>query len=232
MSFYGSDLGLVEYERIAQNISDKVLKIEDSLFNSKWFDYRPYHYVAATYLFAHKYDLAFKYFNKTSVGLHVSHNKGFVGKDIMAHREKLSFWKCRQIADQMGIQYSFFLRAAMRFAMANGWKRAPRPCQIYKNSEMLVFVANEWDVINRAVIRYPKSSMYNVDEWNEHPAQIAFEKYIVEQIKLRRYPKFALATALYDKRCLRVDVARKLFQESIIKDAHLYFVENSHSLVI
>lgn len=229
MSFFGSDFEQAEYDRIAQTMPGfaKLQEYEDRLRSTKWFDYRPYHYVAATYLFAHKYTLAYKAFNRAAVGIHKAYHRGMKGKDFMESRERKAIWKCRQVADEMGIQYSFFLRKAMNFCMAAGWKQPPRPCHIHSNPDLLIYVANEWDRDRKAMIRYPKSSFFLSEEWLADPDQKAFETWLIEQIKQRRHPEFALATALYDKRCLRYAAAFESFGGAAIDRAHDHFIQLS-----
>ncbi|UUZ75559.1 hypothetical protein LP414_27975 [Polaromonas sp. P1(28)-13] len=201
-TFYGSDLSLEHCEVLAiQNIHRKLLSAEAKLFSTKWFDYRPLHPVQATYLMVHHYNRAFGDFIGTALDRSKRYTQAFKGKDFMLAREKPSFWRLRQRIDELGIRYEFFLREAMNWHIARGWGKSvmnpPRPAHLATNDEMIVDVSNAWARECRAKIQYAASPRFAVPQFVGSADQLAYEAYLIEQIKRRPSPMYALHGALY-----------------------------------
>lgn len=206
--YFGQTLSFKECEVLAiGNIDRKLLAAEARLYEYKWFDYRTLHPTMATYLCVHYYNRSYGDF----MGQCFDHGKrfmvGFKGKDFMNSREKQSFWKLRQRIDELGIRYDFFMRKAMDWCVAHGWRQPPRPAHIASNDELLVEVANAWAMECRARIQFAVSPRYSVEQFVGGVDQLAYEDYLIANITKRAHPKFALHAALYIYGALRIEAA-------------------------
>ena len=219
-SFYGSALDQDQCEVLAiANIDRKLLAAEPALFGKKWFDYRPLHPTAATYLFTHHFNRAYGDF----VGEYFDHKrrfmKAFKGKDFMQAREKKSFWKARQKADELGVRYDFFVREAIGWCGENGWHQPPRPSHIATNPDILLHVANRWEVEQRTRMQWAKDPRYTAQEFAGAPDQIAYEEYLLGRLKSRPHPHYGLHAALYIFDALRIETALERMPEACVSQA-------------
>ena len=219
--FYGHDLEFLRAEQLAiQHIPASILKNEAALMKVKWFDYRRMHPTKSTYLFAHQYSKA--YSNAICVmkdGESGKYMKGFKGMDFMASREKLSFWRLRQHIDSLGIRYDFFLRHAMNHCISNGWLQPPRPSHIKSDDELNVAVLLAWEEECKAKIQFCQDTRYKVASFFGHADQIAYEQYIIDQIKTRQNPHYSLHASLYIEQVVRIEEVLRQFDARVIDRA-------------
>ena len=219
-AYFGSALNRLSCEVLAiQYIDRPLLKKETELFGTKWFDYRPMHPTAATYLLAHCYNRAYGHF----VGTCMDHSKRFMvafkGKDFMLTREAKAFWRLRQKIDSLGIRYDFFCRHAMNWFGEAGWTQPPRPCHLTGNPDALIHVANEWANECRAKVQFAQSARYSVSKYVGGVDQQAYEEFLIEQIMQRPNPKYALDSAMYIYQALRIEKVFESMPHQIISDA-------------
>jgi len=219
-AFFGSALDFHQCEILAiANIDRRLLAHETALYGQKWFDYRPLHPTLATYLFAHHYNRAYGAF----MGQYFDHKKRFMaafkGKDVMAARERKSFWKLRQKCDELGVRYDFFCRVTMEWCAINGWKQPPRPAHAATNAELLVYVANRWAQECRGRIQWAHDPRYTTRNWCGAPDQAAYEAHVLDAIKSKPLPQYALHTALYVFDALRIEAAIEKLPESAVDQA-------------
>jgi len=219
-AFFGQTLTFAECEVLAiANIDRRILAVETKLYASKWFDYRALHPAMATYLCVHYYNRSYGDF----VGQCFDRGKrfmvGFKGKDFMNSREKQSFWKLRQRIDELGIRYDFFMRKAMDWCIAHGWRQPPRPAHIASNAELIVDVANAWAMECRAKIQFAVDPRYTAERFVGAADQLAYEDYLLAAIMQRAHPKFALQSALYVYGALRIEAALARCPLSAIESA-------------
>lgn len=216
--FYGHDLSFLHAETLAiQNINPTLLKKEAELMGSKWFDYRKMHPTKATYYLASEYNKA--YGNAICVmkdGERGKYMKGFKGLDFMSTKEKLSFWRLRQKIDQLGIRYDFYLRFVMNHCIEQGWRQPPRPAMMGSNDEVVLEALVAWEEECRNRIQFSKDPRYKVANFFGHSDQVAYEKFIIQQIQSRRHPHFSLKAAMYDEDAVRIEQAILHFDEDII----------------
>ncbi|MDY7537633.1 hypothetical protein QN372_00575 [Undibacterium sp. RTI2.1] len=220
IEFYGSQVGFDECEVLAiQNIHHKLLIKEAALFSKKWFDYRSMHPTLATYLAVHHYNRAYGYFMGVAMDKGKKYMAGFRGKDFMLSREKQSFWKLRQQADDTGIRYDFFMLEAMKWCIENGWRQPPRPAHISTNNDLLIQVMNKWEMESRAKIQWATDCRYRAELFVGSPDQLAYENHIATRIMQKPHPKFAIYAALYQYDALRIEEALRRFPTETINDA-------------
>lgn len=226
--FYGHDLEFLHAERLAiQHIPSSLLKSEAELMSKRWFDYRRMHPTKATYLLAHLYNKA--YGNAISVmkdGETGKYMKGFKGMDFMETRERLSFWRLRQHIDSLGIRYDFYLRHAMNYCISNGWLQPPRPSHLRADDEMTVAVMLAWEEEIKAKIQFCKDTRYKTSNFFGHVDQIAYEKYIIDQIKSRQHPHYALHASLYIEQAVRIEEVIRRIDARVIDRALEYSASN------
>jgi hypothetical protein len=218
--FYGHDLGLLHAELLAiQHIPAALLKKEAALYRTKWFDYRRMHPTKATYLLAQCYNRAYQDCMSVMRDRSGKFMRGFKGMDFMESRERLSFWRLRQLIDSLGIRYDFFLRHAMNWHIEAGWLQPPRPSHLGSNQDMITDVMMAWEEECAARIQFPKDTRYKVANFFGHVDQLDWETFLVAQIKTRRHPQYALHSALYIEQTLRIEKAIEEFDERVIQSA-------------
>jgi len=220
--FYGHDLSFLRCEVAAiANIDGKLLKREPELLTTKWFDYRRMHPTKATYLFAQCYLKAYQDFMVTTLdyqrGKFMRPFKG--SEDFMQAKEKKALWMLRQTGDQLGIRYNFFLRFAMNWMMARSWHHAPRPSHINANEEMLAEMVIAWEEECRNSLQICQDQRYLAANWFGHADQIAYEQFLITQIKQRRHAHYSLAAALYTHGVLRIEAAIQNFPPGTLDQA-------------
>ena len=219
--FFGHDLSFDQCEVLTiQHIPSPLRRDEAALMQSKWFDYRVMHPIVATYYFAHCYSRA--YSDATAIVedyKKAPYRRGFKGEDWAQTKQKLAFWRTRQLIDKLGIRYDFYLRHAMRWCLENGWHKPPLPEQIRLNEEMVTDVMLRWEEETAAAIPFAKHALYRVPNFRGHPDQIAYEAFILDHVARRQHPKFALNAALYIEQAVRIEEAIRRFPARVIEDA-------------
>lgn len=223
-AYFGSEIDLQHAEILAiGNVDRKLLAPEAALFETKWFDYRQLHPVQATYLMVHHYNRSYGEFMARAMDHTKRFMASFKGKDFMSAREMKSFWRLRQKLDELGIRYDFFLRQAMAWYIAHGWGKqapsAPRPAHVLNNAELIVDVANAWSQECRARIQFASSPRFLVESWVGAPDQLAYERFLIAQIKQRPHARFGLHAALYVFGHLRIEAALEHFEAHVVADA-------------
>lgn len=219
--FYGQDLGPDEADVLAiAHIDQKVLKRESELMTTKWFDYRLLHPTVATYLFAHHYTKAYqRYIAITQDFERAPFVKGFKGQDFFMSREKGTFWKMRQRADESCMRYDFFMNNAINYCIAAGWRQPPRPAHIYTNADMIIDINNSWDEETKARLQFPKDPAFRVENFTGSREQLAFEKWIMDQVAKRAHRKYSLHSAIYVEGMLRIESALERFGYEAVDSA-------------
>lgn len=223
--FYGHDLSFLHCEiKAIQNIDAKILKKEPELLGTKWFDYRRMHPTKATYLFAKCYNRAYKDFMRLTFD-HVrgQYMRPFRGTsdDFMDAKERKALWQLRQTADAVGIRYEFFLRHAMNWKVAHNWHHAPRPSHINANEELLVDVGLAWEDECRNSLQICKDERYLAKNWFGHADQVAYENFLIGQIRQRIHKQYSLSAALYQYGVLRIEAALREFPPGLVDSALL-----------
>lgn len=225
--YFGSSLTFNDCEVLAiQNIDHKLRGKESRLYSMKWFDCRQMHPTQATYLLAHLYSRAYADFMSTCADRGLRFMAGFKGKDFFLSRERKSFWRLRQRIDELGIPYDFFLRAAMNWHIAAGWKQPPRPAHISSNDEMTLEITNLWELECRAKLPFAASLRYTAENFVGAPDQIEYEETLTTRIMQRPVPKYALHAALYVYGALRIETAlRQCSSEAVCDAVHYCLLE-------
>ena len=219
--FYGHDLTFLHAELLAiQNVKDALLKKESALMKVKWFDYRRMHPTKATYFLAHSYNKAYsRFISITQDGRSAPYMRGFKGMDFMLTKERLSFWRLRQHIDKLGIRYDFYLMKGMDWCIANGWLQPARPSHLMTNEEMVTDIMMAWEEECAIRMQFALDDRYKVSNFFGHSDQLAYEQFIIDSIKTRQRPHFALNAALYLEDAVRIEKALEEFSERVVEEA-------------
>jgi len=218
--FFGMQMEEIARDALAiARIDRKFLAREPELYKSKWFDYRPLHPTMATYLLAHCFNRAYGEHMGECFDRKKRFMASFKGKDVMGCREVKSFWRLRQKIDELGMRYDFFCRHAMAWCAANGWRQPPRPSHVLNNDELIIEVANLWEMEQRGKIQWAKLSRYTAACFVGAEDQLAYERHLAERIMQRAHPKFAIRTALYQYDAMRIEAVLQLLPLSAINEA-------------
>lgn len=204
-----------------QHIPQSLLNREAELMRAKWFDYRRLHPTIASYYLAHCYAKAFKEVNKLMKGDEVGqYQQPFQKMNFLElDKEKLSFWRLRQLIDSLGMRYDFFLREMMKWYTGNGWTSPPRPCHLLNNAQAITDTMVAWEEECRARLQIAKDPYFKAKNWVGGVDQIAWENFLITQIKHRRHPQYALGAALYIDDALRIEKALECFEARVLYEA-------------
>jgi len=218
--FYGHDLNLLHAELLAiQHVPDSLLKKEAALMRTKWFDYRRMHPTKSTYYLAQCYNRAYQDCVSVMKDRSGKFMRGFKGLDVLQSKEKLAFWRLRQLIDSLGMRYDFFLRHAMDWHVLNGWLQPPRPSHLGANQDMITDVMMAWEEECAARLQFCKDERYKSRNFFGHIDQIAYEDFIVAQLGMRRHPQYGLHAALYIEDAIRIERALQAFDHRVVQAA-------------
>lgn len=129
------------------HVDPELLMLEMRLFESAWFDYRALHPVTRTSLFFRMYyQVVLEYMRKQ-----VDFNRAKYSAKYLSGLRLLSakpaaistFWRARQQADRLGIEYGTFIRSIISTFRDWGWKRIPSPNHMYSPASIDV-AAHAW----------------------------------------------------------------------------------------
>ena len=107
----------------------------------------------------------------------------------------------------------------MNWHIEAGWLQPPRPSQISTNADMITDVMMAWEEECAARIQFARDPRYKTYNFFGHQDQIDWESWLVEQIKKRRHPQYALHAALYIEDTLRIERALKDFDARVVHQA-------------
>ncbi len=217
--------------RTATRLSRTQVAIEAELNTTKWFDYRFLTPMQATELFSKSY--AEKY--RLKFGRNVDSSQASKTSGTRSHRwdsssrELSSFWVARQFADSMGIPYDYFIEPAMQALMDIGYKRIPRPNQLYaaKTRRLICTKAHEhWtEWTETARLMWSELPQYHIDVFRGLPAQIAHQDWIVKQLKARHARPEHIGEMCFVNAVLCPDRAEEEFGSEKLERARMHVVD-------
>lgn len=222
-NFYGDGFPHAVYEALTvQYVPKKERQGESMLMQSKWFDYRLMHPMQATYYFMELYDQAYKNFFRKAISMEKAPFVRVIKeKDFLLSRERLSFWRLRRLADQLGMRYDFFLTFAMSHKyrmMAGGRVIPPRPSQIYSD-ELVDDALLAWEELGQSRTQFAQDEYFKIANFNGDIVQKDYEQSIMKAIGLKRAPQYALSVAIYAENAVRIESALQHFPQSVVSEA-------------
>jgi hypothetical protein len=211
---FGIDLPQPEYDLLAtKEIYGVLLDKELTLFTTKWFDYRAYHPVKATYLFVHHFLIAYKRMTARIVDVELAlYVKPFKGSDFMVSSDKTAFWKARQAADSMGIPYNLYISYIMNARFDMGIPFVPRITMFYSDWAMEKAIEGWMSTAEHTITPAITQLRRDVD--------VEYQHYLCSLINLRADPLYALADWLFNKRTLTKKIALHYFSQHQIDLAY------------
>lgn len=178
--------GLDKDAWVVENVGLSRAKNEAELFQCKWFDYRHLHPMDATILFAEAYKKEYA----AIMGSHgredyrVSPFKTGLKRVPFIRLSKAnitSLWKARQKADELGVEYGYFISSILSIAAKREWRELPRPQHLWQDDLLEIFTdkhnRRKGTRLDGSLMDYFTTSMYSGDE-----IQKAHRKYILAQI--------------------------------------------------
>ncbi|QIG51049.1 hypothetical protein G5V57_26970 [Nordella sp. HKS 07] len=221
--------------RCASHIRRELLENEKELVPLKWFDYRFDTPLDATVKFAEAYALVYK--DKWAESFdrdEAKRKRAIVAGGITNNRRELSsFWRVRQIADLIGVQYDSFVRAAMTWHLRSQWKRLPRPNQLVcevKGQSVVEHVRASWAASGES-FRYSRLPQYREENFVGLPAQLAHREHVIQQINDRVRPVELIGRMVFGERVLSHDLAISSFGYDIVEEAKRDFCRTTEPVV-
>lgn len=234
-TYIGKELDDAECDLIAlHRVDAKLLRKETQLAMTAWFDYRKLHPTKRTYLFAHYYEQAYQYMIRRDVdyeqvegdrprtylsktdplGQSASEKK----RKATTHRNCTALWKARQKADEVGMPYDVYCMSAMKAASDNIWQRIPAPSHFY-SEKIFQATLERWVELLQERLFVAQDAFYLLKNWQNHPSQQEHQQFLIEQIKRRANPEFALSQYAFETPMISSQSLRSHFSEEMLHRA-------------
>jgi len=161
------------------------------LFRTKWFDYRFYSPLQATFLYIAYFEEAYYDFFKRDVDYVQAEFRrpitrakilnGLRENDSKQRRNFMALWRGRQVADALGMPYPVFLDFAFNARLQN-WKRdtLPRPEHLY-SARCIDKVEQKWEEYKRTYFLKSDHPAYKLENFCGTADQIAHQNWLIEQ---------------------------------------------------
>ena len=103
------------------------------------------------------------------------------------------------IADDNGIPYDFYCKHALEFGDRAGWAKLPTPTQLY-SVNMIFAIKEAWkERLGSGVLVTTQNPAYHVDNYEAHPWQNQYQKWLMDQAMRRPNPKYALVKCVVNE---------------------------------
>jgi len=200
-----------------------VFECEAGLFKTKWYDYRHIHYLAATAWYME----CFKREYGKAVWRWIDHTAG-TRTGLTAHSlfdlnstDITGLVRGRQAADEMGIPYEVYIRAALDRGLLNGNARMPRPSQLY-SAEMRQAAAAHWLEETDGRLFLARDPFYNAVNYKGHPDQNDYYAWLGSKIRQRATPQFAIGRLVFDEQVLPQHLAQRDFPDQFVRAQEIW----------
>lgn len=218
--FIGSDLTADECDLMAlTTIHHTHLQAEAQASQNKWFDYRLWPHIKATYYFGHCYIAAYRrFFEQTRDRETAKIVPVFRTQDVLDTRERTNLHLARQAFDLIGVRYDFGMSFAMRRFGERGWRSMPRVNQLY-GEEILADMQDAWKIECRAKLQIPKHDHFKAENYVGSLTQIQFHDWLESQINMRSHRYMALGQVVYRDKVMPEDVALSRYGAELVARA-------------
>lgn len=243
----GCDLTNAEYDRESLiRFNPKYFNGENELQQMCWFDYRFFHPMKRTYIFAHYFIENFKSIYRERIDYNATEIHGTSRpKDPLDVRpavgkvKKLTaptyLWQARRCADFLGIPYDIYCLHACLQAMrikgndiAIGYSKSDQshsklllsPSNLY-DDQVVDVVKTSWVENQTQFTRQAIDEFYDQKDFS-HSYQRDYEKHLLKYTALKRNPELSLARLIYQKGYIREKVAEKIFDPYVMKLSKQY----------
>lgn len=197
------------------------LAMEESLFATKWFDYRQLHPTQSSYLYASAFEAIYRDFYAQVIDRRAAEFiKVFNVEDIFSEPNPVAraLWQGRMVADAAGMPYPEYIRLSLQHRL-RGWQQRflPRPSHLYQEAIYLKVVA-EWEELQSARIYVAESSFYGNERYRGLAAQNDHHEWLFAQASKRANPLPTLARFVFhDQMLLEEKVASRLGDDAVEK---------------
>lgn len=139
--------GLVAEVELARELRAEVRDAEPDLAQTCWVEYGFMTPFQRTEVFVREYARQWVRYYERFIDVHAAKETKPINERLIANSrgEFASLWAARQAADSHGIAYPEFISAAMDAANRFGFKRIPRPNQLYSTA-LLSSAMEAWEV--------------------------------------------------------------------------------------
>lgn len=217
MDFYGSELTNDECEAIALfGIHHAHLEDEAQAMQNKWFDYRMWPHVKASYYFAKCYEIAYRRFfeetrdRETSKIIPVYNHH-----DPLKSRQSTNIHLARQAFDMIGVRYEFGIRFAMKRFCERGWRAMPRTNQLY-GDEIIADMKEAWALECRAKLQIADNPYFLAENYKGDIIQNQYHDWLVEQVNKRSLRYMTIGQLVYVNKVMPESVAIARFGEELV----------------
>lgn len=217
MKFYGEQLTDDECDLKALTaIHFSHLENEALASHSKWFDYRLWPHIKASYHFADVYINAYrKYYSQTRDVNVAKIVNAFSSENPLATRECTNIHLARQAFDMLGVRYEFGIGFVMRRFQTRGWRTMPRVNQMYAE-EIMLDLKDAWAIECRAKLQIPKHPTFQSENYCGSITQDQFHDWMEGEIKKRAHKYMAIGQVVYRDNVMPERVAIARFGEDLV----------------
>lgn len=210
-----------------QMVASKVLQGDD--MGAAWFDYRVLHPVQATAIFMSAYRESHSYVMSRRVDMTQTKLNGIRALALADQPQTIrtGLWVARQHADSLCCPYEFYTLAILSFADKCNYSRLPLPGQLYAEN-FAEHVAESWRDSVAVMPRFASNAAYAADNFSGHQWQRDYIDYLVETVRGRTHPQYALAMVLTNRH-MTVEQAVEYFGEELVDRAYNICREITHS---
>lgn len=206
-----------------QFVPEELRVNEPELQRKRWFDYREALPGQLTHLFLEAYKEVYREWYARIRDVNEATQIPVVHfNDLFTSRELLFFWNARQVADEIGCDYHFYVNFAFERAIERGWKYLPRPNQMY-GDELKADARNAWAETVLTQLRLPKSPLYKAENFKNLPEQADYYEYLEKMVANREQKHMVLSRLIYREGAISEESAIKIFGAELVRQANLHF---------
>lgn len=199
----------------ARLFSQSDLVPERQLHDLKWFDYRFMAPSEATSLFRSEFQKVYRRSHAKNIDSEEAERKFGLRRGIASDNraEFTSLWRARQFADGLGIPYPVFLTASFNTLLSGLSQRIPYVNQLYGKYDARIALAAKahWLEIRDSRFTVSELPHYRVESFHGLPAQVAYRKWVIEEIKRRGGRAGDIGSACFIKCIIPVELAQAEF---------------------
>jgi hypothetical protein len=211
--FFGSDKSRGSYEALALKYStSSVMKQEADLYRTKWFEYRMWHPVRATYYWANCYVEASRRFCAQNFDVEKAKTAKIIShEDIFQTRDAAAATIARQALDRIGCRYEWAMFFMTKRFSDRGWFAMPRPNQLY-GEELTLDIADAWALECNASLQFPKDTAFQARDGKlQTPVQSEYVDWVVQQVRARGTDQWRSVSRLLSEGILTQTLAEHHF---------------------
>lgn len=219
--YYGQEMSEDSLEAfIANCVPPKHWDAATEQYDRKWFGYRFLSPGKCLHLFSDRYRRAFAGAKGRGLGrgnlTRIFTNPNFIR--MVDKRYVTSLWHAMAHADDIGVPYDFYCSTIFEFADREGWERLPLPNQMY-HSNMVWRVKQAWlERLQSGTLVRTTDPYYALVNFHQHPWQVEYQDWLLNQALSRPNPKFALAKILFEEpQVLPSRAARTIGLERVVE---------------